>query len=272
MELSGFQKEYLSLSVSDIVTIFKCPMQVYLKKKGVNAHFRYSFKYNIGTLVHEVLSQFVSEVRAPNLFGVNVDFGNEDELYKFIEKSLYTALISKMEQKSYSKSYFDIAWEHLKVMANYFANLITNNNSSFSEIFLFAEEPFSFNIDESIIIQGRFDLLISDNDQLKIIDYKTKKEDFENDIVQVSLYAKGMEIKTGKSIEPMLLYTSRDGLREIRFTKDEVDLTYRQIEKELADFKKMIEGKKEPHKTYDRSLCRRCSAASLPICKQDLED
>jgi CRISPR/Cas system-associated exonuclease Cas4 (RecB family) len=274
MESSGFQKKIrsLSLSVSDVVNIFECPMQVYLRKKGVKAHFRYNYNYYIGTLVHEVLAEFVSFAKAPTLFEVSLDYSNQDTLYRCVEKQLYRMLISKMEKSSYSKSYFDVAWEYLKVMANYFTNLAFKNNVSFAEIFLFAEEPFSFNVTDSITIRGRFDLLVSDRNTLKLIDYKTKKEDFENDIIQVSLYAKGLEATTGKSVEPILLYIASNGLREMHFAKDEVDLTYKQVEKELLDFEKAMNGEKEARRAYNYSLCKQCTAARLPVCARNNDD
>ncbi len=262
-------------SVSEVVSAFECEMHFYLKKKGFNVNFYYGSS-NVGTLVHKVLDRFAKDFMEPSLFTAMVSTDNLSSLDKFIVEKLYSILYYEAkEAKNINKSHehrklnadFELAWKQLEAMAVYFLEYFLGRSSEeITNAFMYSEKHFELPIIDSVIISGKFDLLMKVQDSIKLIDYKTRSEDIENDIIQLTLYKLGIERSIKKSVTPSVLYISKSEVQEISFSDEEVEEVLKQIKLKVAEMIDCLEGKRKPIRMSEPKVCQYCSARKLKIC------
>ncbi len=248
MGKNGYLVEY-KFSVSEVVSAFRCPVQFYFKRKGINAYFRYG-NVHIGSFVHNVLSVFAKEIAKPDLF--------EDKREGFIEKKLYRSFLSVSLTKHYNVD-FGEGWKYLKSIGAYFENLAYEKSiSEIREMFLLSEESFLVKL-AGAFISGRFDLLLDTGNSIRIIDYKTRGKEIDIDAVQIALYRYAVEKVYRKKVSPYVLYIGDREISEECFSDEEYVELMKQIKKEVKDMENFLEGNKVPIPTPEKALCKYCS-------------
>lgn len=236
-------------SVSEVVSAFRCPVQFYFRRKGINAYFRYG-NTHIGSFVHNVLSVFAKEIEKPDLFN--------EKRESYMERKLYQAFLSVSISKHYNVD-FEEGWRYLKAIGAYFEDLAYKKSiPEIKEMFLLSEESFLVKL-SGAYISGRFDLLLDTENDIRIIDYKTRGKEIDIDAVQIALYRYAVEKIYKKKVSPYVLYIGDGEISEEYFSDGEYIEFMKQINKEIRDMIDFLGGNKIPIPTPEKSLCKYCS-------------
>lgn len=240
-------------SVSDVILAHKCPAHFYLKKIGVNAYFSFPKNRNIGTFVHKVLSHFANSVKTETLF-------TENQKESFIEYKLYESFKAVSFTTKYRVDYAK-AWKYIESTGAYFKMLCGDKSEEYvREMLLLSEEPFKISI-ENAIIRGKFDLLMKTDNNIRIIDYKTRSENIEIDAIQIALYKFAVEELYGIKVKPVVVYIEEGGIKEEEFTDAEFREILKQTKSIVREMKLYMSGEKIPPKSMDREVCTHCNLA-----------
>ena len=256
------QKKIYEFSVSDILLLDRCKKALAFKLDGKKVKFNYEKYSYTGMLLHKVLKKF-SDCFNQNLFN---DYKDKtfSEIHKSIDKQLYQLLLSEIDKDKNSS--LDIVSNYLEYFGVYFAQVVEKNKNNLQDIFVFSEKPFRFYLTDRVIIKGRLDVVINDRGLLKIIDYKTGKENFEKDSFQIALYYKGMKENFNIETHPMLIYFEEKGIRQETYSPEEIETIINVVEKLTNSFIEEYESHKVP-KTTRSEECNFCSMRGYPSCR-----
>lgn len=239
----------LRLSVSKCKTFDDCNKKfyyTYILKLPRKDHDYFTF----GKFIHKVLEDFHAEI-------LN---GNKDELHLIMAK-VYKAALPEYKPKMTTeaqKEAYDMVDAYLKKISNEKA-MIPSITS--------VEKTFSFNISDTVILNGMIDRIQKDPDgMLHVCDYKTvkNKKYIKNDFFQLLTYA-------------YVLYNEDPTIEKVRGSYILLRHNFEYITKEFSreeimavkdkyeEYAKMIDEEKlyRPNPTY---LCRFCDHVN--ICEQ----
>ncbi|BAL80743.1 hypothetical protein CSE_06170 [Caldisericum exile AZM16c01] len=240
----------------------KCKKALALKLKGYNVNFKFEKLSYTGTLLHKVLNNFAKTVNQ----GLFNEFDTKNiEVESIIKNRLYEIFLKEIDKDK--KSALDLVWKYLEDFSVLLSTLVEENDVSSKDTFIFSEKPFKYKLTDDIAIKGRFDVLLRVGDKVKIIDYKTGKDDFERDIFQISLYHEAVRNILGIEAEPHVIYFQDGKIMVETYTHEEIKITIEFIKELLTSFINEFESEEIRPPTKNREICKFCSMRNYSFCK-----
>uniref|UniRef100_A0A7C4XZD3 PD-(D/E)XK nuclease family protein n=1 Tax=Caldisericum exile TaxID=693075 RepID=A0A7C4XZD3_9BACT len=261
MEKFLLQKNLHKFSVSEILLMSKCKKALELKLKGHKVNFRYENPPYTGILFHKVINKFAKSLEKSLFNEINL---KDADLQTFIKDRLYEIFIQEIGKDR--KSSLDIVWNYLEDFSVLLFTLLKNGNDNLIEMFLQEEFSFEFELMENVMIHGRYDVLLKSGNKIKIIDYKTRKEDFERDTFQIALYYEAVKKTFGIKPEPVVMYFENGKISGETYTREEIEITLEVIKNLIAEFINEFEkGTVKP--TQNKDICKYCNMRKYSFCK-----
>jgi len=261
MEKFLLQKNLHKFSVSEILLMSKCKKALELKRKGYKVNFGYKNPPYTGILFHNVINKFAKSLENSLFDETNIKGEN---LLALIKDRLYQIFIQEIEKDR--KSSLDVVWNYLEDFSVLLFTSLENSNDNLREIFLQSERPFKFKLMDNVMIYGRYDVLLKSGNKVKIIDYKTRNEDFERDTFQIALYYEAVKKTFGIEPEPVVMYFDNGKILTETYTREEIEITLEVIKNLVNEFITEFE-KSEIKPTQNRDTCKQCNMHKYSFCK-----
>ncbi|MGC8788370.1 MAG: PD-(D/E)XK nuclease family protein [Caldisericum sp.] len=261
MEKFLLQRRVYELSVSDVLMLSKCEKALELKLKGYKVNFKFEKLSYTGMLLHKTLNYFAKST-SEGLFD-EIDLNNKN-VETYIKNKIYEVFFREVNKDN--RSTLDIVWKYLEDFSVLLSTIVEENNISLKDLFIYSEKPFKFKLTDQTFIRGRFDVLLRIGNKIKIIDYKTGKDDFERDTFQISLYYKAVKDTLGIEADPHIMYFEDGKIITESYTKSEIEMTLEVIKNLINTFlNKFEQGKIEL--STNRKFCKFCSMRNYSFCK-----
>ena len=165
------KRESMVISFNKIKTYNTCPLQ-----------YKYRMEWNLdsqrfggmlfGNNVHQLLEIIFKQIKEGNKIGIK-------SIEKIIEDNWNNVVFRGDEENLKFKA------SAKKQIVNFFKDKLNEFNS---ENIFSVEEPFHYPINENLLVDGRYDLILKNKNNIEIIDFKTGDHKDENYETQLSFY------------------------------------------------------------------------------------
>ena len=165
------KRESMVISFNKIKTYNTCPLQ-----------YKYRMEWNLdsqrfggmlfGNNVHQLLEIIFKQIKEGNKIGIK-------SIEKIIEDNWNNVVFRRDEENLKFKA------SAKKQIVNFFKDKLNEFNS---ENIFSVEEPFHYPINENLLVDGRYDLILKNKNNIEIIDFKTGDHKDENYETQLSFY------------------------------------------------------------------------------------
>lgn len=168
--------EKIKLSYSSLNDFKQCPKCYELKYiLKLQPEFKDNIHTCFGSSIHSIIEQVLKNDKILEL----------DEILNMFS-DLFIKNLEKVEN-----NHLIIIPQWLETGKNCLTYFYNNCYNSIKSNFIAAEQYFSYNIKDNIYINGLIDVIVKDDKNIKIIDWKTGK--YHNDTLQLKLYALVMQ-------------------------------------------------------------------------------
>lgn len=190
------------------------------------------FMQNVGTFVHNVLQRIHKEMKEEGAL-------SEDDLEEFVDQYWIQVYRKKKKDKKFKEKYLRKIKDYYKEARDFYDEIIS------------IEEPFSY-IDESIVVDGRADLICRDkNGNIDIIDFKARKSGgIEETNIDKQLKIYNYCLRGEYDIDKLIAYTFMDS------TKTEFQPDIEGVKKFLKEMNEKMS--KEEFKRKPGAFCEKC--------------
>lgn len=261
-ETISYLEKPLEISVSDVLTFTKCKRAFAYKLDGKKVNFRFGKSTYTGIKTHKILSEFARYFEA-NLFERSLEKKSFNEIYYYLKGLFFNSVKKELETDRLSS--YDEIMEFLDNFSGYIASIIEKTKNT--QIFTFPEKPIKFELFKNLYIKGRIDVLINDGEKLRLIDYKTKSENVNDDTIQLSLYYKGLKEAYNRKVIPTVLYFEKNWINSEELDEDLINNVLNLITSELKKFFKKYKTQNYEFEVESFEYCKFCSLKNTPKCK-----
>ena len=222
---------------TDIAPYRHCPMKYYLVREKEYSTFSKKM-FNLGIITHKAIEHINKLFLQKNNSSFN------DEYIENLLKNIYR----------FQNMDLDDNFERIMSIVKKY---IEEEKDSFE--YIKKVEASEYRIEEDYILYGQIDLILEDENEIQIIDFKTGKynelEYSSNYRQQLSLYKLLLQKKYDKDIRTYLYYLEEDEPRkEILITDEELEEDFENINKTTQD----ILDKKFSKIPYNHNICGIC--------------
>lgn len=222
---------------TDIAPYRHCPMKYYLVREKEYSTFSKKI-FNLGIITHKAIEHI------NKLFLQKKNPLFDDEYIENLLKNIY-----KFQNIDLDDNFERI----MSIVKKY----IEDEKDNFE--YIKKVEASEFRIEDDYILYGQIDLILEDENEIQIIDFKTGKynelEYSSNYRQQLSLYKLLLQKKYDKDIKTYLYYLEEDEpKKEILITDEELEEDFKNINKTTQD----ILDNKFPKIPYNHNICGIC--------------
>ena len=222
---------------TDIAPYRHCPMKYYLVREKEYSTFSKKM-FNLGIITHKAIEHINKLFLQKNNSSFN------DEYIENLLKNIYR----------FQNMDLDDNFERIMSIVKKY---IEEEKDSFE--YIKKVEASEYRIEEDYILYGQIDLILEDENEIQIIDFKTGKyNEFEyssNYRQQLSLYKLLLQKKYDKDIRTYLYYLEEDE------PKKEILITDEELEEDFENINKMTQNildNKFPKIPYNHNICGIC--------------
>ena len=236
-EVSKKDERKILSYTTDIAPYRHCPMRYYLVREKEYATFSKK-TFNLGIITHKA----IEHINKLFLQKKNPIF--DDEYIENLLKNIY----------KFQNIDLDDNFERIMSIVKKYIEKEKDNFEYIKKV-----EASEFRIEDDYILYGQIDLILEDENEIQIIDFKTGKyneiEYSSNYRQQLSLYKLLLQKKYDKDIKTYLYYLEEDEpKKEILITDEDLEEDFKNINKTTQN---ILDGK-FPKIPYSQDICRLC--------------